>query len=105
MDSTDVRARLEAYRQQQKELDWTGTFEQYFDIAIKNPHVAQLAHARIHDMIMEEGVEEGPNGTPRYNFFGKQLFGLEKPIAQVVEYFSAAAARLEPRKRILLLMG
>ncbi|MDB5059632.1 MAG: serine protein kinase [Chloroflexi bacterium] len=105
MDSTDVRARLEAYRQQQKELDWTGTFEQYFDIAIKNPHVAQLAHARIHDMIMEEGVEEGPNGNPRYNFFGKQLFGLEKPIAQVVEYFSAAAARLEPRKRILLLMG
>ena len=31
--------------------------------------------------------------------------GLEKPIAQIVEYFSAAAKRLEPRKRILLLMG
>ena len=105
MDSTDVRARLEAYRQQQKELNWTGTFEQYLDIAIKNPHVAQLAHARIYDMIMEEGVEEGPDGLPRYKFFSKGLFGLEKPIAQIVEYFSAAAKRLEPRKRILLLMG
>ncbi len=105
MDSTDVRARLEAYRQQQKELNWTGTFDQYLDIAIKNPHVAQLAHARIHDMIMEEGVEEGPDGQPRYNFFSTQLFGLEKSIAQIVEYFSAAAKRLEPRKRILLLMG
>jgi serine protein kinase len=84
MNSTDVRARLEAFRQQQKELNWTGTFEEYLDLAIKNPRVAQLAHARI---------------------FSKHLYGLEKPIAQIVEYFSAAAKRLEPRKRILLLMG
>lgn len=105
MDSTDVRARLEAYRLQQKEMAWTGTFDQYLEMAIKNPHVAQLAHARIYDMIMEEGVEEGPDGQPRYKFFAKGLFGLEKPVAQIVEYFSAAAKRLEPRKRILLLMG
>ena len=105
MDTSDVRARLEAFRLQQKELSWSGTFEQYLDIAVGNPHVAQLAHARVYDMIMEDGVEEGPDGQPRYKFFDKQLFGLEKPIAQVVEYFSAAAARLEPRKRILLLMG
>jgi len=105
VDSTDVRARLEAYRLQQKEMAWTGTFDQYLEMAIKNPHVAQLAHARIYDMIMEEGVEEGPDGQPRYKFFAKGLFGLEKPVAQIVEYFSAAAKRLEPRKRILLLMG
>ena len=105
MDTSDVRARLEAFRLQQKELSWSGTFEQYLDIAVGNPHVAQLAHARVFDMVMEDGVEEGPDGQPRYKFFDKQLFGLEKPIAQVVEYFSAAAARLEPRKRILLLMG
>jgi serine protein kinase len=105
MNSTDVRARLEAFRQQQKELNWTGTFEEYLDLAIKNPRVAQLAHARIYDMIMEEGVDEGPDGQPRYRFFSKHLYGLEKPIAQIVEYFSAAAKRLEPRKRILLLMG
>ena len=86
-------------------MAWTGTFDQYLDMAIKNPHVAQLAHARIYDMIMEEGVEEGPDGQPRYKFFAKGLFGLEKPVAQIVEYFSAAAKRLEPRKRILLLMG
>jgi len=105
VDSTDVRARLEAYRLQQKEMAWTGTFDQYLEMAIKNPHVAQLAHARIYDMIMEEGVEEGPDGQPRYKFFAKGLFGLEKPVAQIVEYFSAAAKRLDPRKRILLLMG
>jgi len=105
VDTIDVRARLEAYRSRQKELNWTGTFDQYLDIAIKNPHVAQLAHARIYDMIMEEGVEDGPDGLPRYKFFGSQIFGLERSIGQVVDYFSAAAKRLEPRKRILLLMG
>src|SRR6185312_11675096 len=105
VDTSDVRARLEAYRRQQKELNWTGTFDQYLDIAIQNPHVAQLAHARIYDMIMEEGVEDGRDGLPHYKFFGKQIFGLERSIGQVVDYFSAAAKRLEPRKRILLLMG
>ena len=103
--ATDIRARLDAYRQQQRDLAWRGTFDDYFEIATKNPRVAQLAHARVYDMIMHEGVEEGPDGLPRYPFFSRELFGLEKPVAQIVEYFSAAAKRLEPRKRILLLMG
>ena len=103
--ATDIRARLDAYRQQQRDLAWRGTFDDYFEIATKNPRVAQLAHARVYDMIMHHGVEEGPDGLPRYPFFSRELFGLEKPVAQIVEYFSAAAKRLEPRKRILLLMG
>src|SRR5205085_8299530 len=41
----------------------------------------------------------------RYNFFTNELFGLEKTIQQLVEYFSSSARRLEVRKRILLLMG
>ncbi len=103
--ATDIRAKLDSYRQQQRDLAWKGTFEDYFTIAIKNPKIAQLAHARVYDMIMSEGVEDGPDGTPRYPFFSHQLFGLEKPVARIVEYFSAAAKRLEPRKRVLLLMG
>ncbi len=102
---TDIRARLDEYRQQQRDLQWTGTFEEYFHIVTKTPQVAQLAHARVYDMIMSAGVEDGPDNTPRYKFFSDELFGLEKPVAQIVEYFSAAAKRLEPRKRILLLMG
>jgi serine protein kinase len=40
-----------------------------------------------------------------YNFFSHELFGIEEPIARIVEYFKSAAQRLEVRKRILLLMG
>jgi len=103
--ATDIRARLDAFRQQQRDLAWQGTFDDYFTIVTTNPKVAQLAHARVYDMIMQDSVEEGPDGIPRHQFFAHELFGLEKPVGQIVEYFSAAAKRLEPRKRILLLMG
>jgi serine protein kinase len=66
--------------------------------------VAQLSHARVYEMLMAAGAEGdgGPRGT---GFFAGDLFGLEAPLQQLVEYFSSAARRLEVRKRILLLMG
>jgi serine protein kinase len=56
-------------------------------------------------MIMDAGVEQTPDGNDSFKFFSGELFGLERPVKQIVDYFSAAAKRLEPRKRILLLMG
>src|SRR5436305_7706767 len=56
-------------------------------------------------MVMDAGVEITRNGEPRFNFFSQEIFGIEKPLQQIVEYFHSAAQRLEVRKRILLLMG
>lgn len=97
--------RLETYRQEEQKLIWTGTFAEYFDLVIENPRIAQLSHARIHNMIVSAGVEADERGMPHYAFFEDDIFGIEKPLAQVVEYFQSAAQRLEVRKRILLLMG
>ena len=52
---TDIRTRLDEYRLQQRDLQWTGTFDEYFDIVTKTPQAAQLAHARVYDMIMSAG--------------------------------------------------
>jgi serine protein kinase len=101
----DLLKRLEDYRNQERELNWEGSFADYFEIVTKNPRVARLSHGRIYDMIMSAGVEVGKNGEPRYRFFQDEIFGLEKPLQQVVQYFNSAAQRLEVRKRILLLMG
>src|SRR5579885_978614 len=101
----DLVKRLEEYRDRERELQWEGTFAQYFEIATKKPHVARLSHERIYHMIMDAGVETARNGEPRYNFFSQEIFGIEKPLQQIVEYFHSAAQRLEVRKRILLLMG
>jgi serine protein kinase len=101
----DLIRKLEEYRAQEQALAWEGTFADYFEIVKQQPHVAQLSHARVFNMIMSEGVEVGKRGETRYNFFNTEIFGLDRPLQQIVEYFNSAAQRLEVRKRILLLMG
>ncbi|MEO8288936.1 MAG: protein prkA [Chloroflexota bacterium] len=101
----DLIKKLEELRAQEQSIAWQGTFADYFDVVKANPQVAQLSHARIFDMMMAAGVEEDKSGLPHYKFFDGEIFGLDKALQQVVEYFSSGAQRLEVRKRILLLMG
>jgi len=100
---------LEAHRRQNERLVWEGTFRDYFELVSGNPRLAALSHARICDMILSAGVEKIAEGTrdeiARFKFFSEELYGIEEPIARIVEYFKSAAQRLEVRKRILLLMG
>lgn len=101
----DLIKKLEEFRAQEQALSWEGTFADYFEVVKQSPRVAELSHARIFDMIMSAGVGVGKGGAPTYHFFDGEIYGLEKPLQQVVEYFNSAAQRLEVRKRILLLMG
>jgi serine protein kinase len=105
----DISELLAAHRREREELKWEGTFRDYFELVAGNPRLAQLSHARICNMILDAGVEKINEGTPdeisRYNFFSDELYGIDEPIEQIVDYFKSAAQRLEVRKRILLLMG
>jgi serine protein kinase len=101
----DLVKRLEEYRDRERGLLWEGTFAQYFEIATKRQEVSRLSHERIYHMIMDAGVQTTRTGEPHYNFFGQEIFGIEKPLQQIVDYFHSAAQRLEVRKRILLMMG
>jgi serine protein kinase len=105
----NISERLEDLRREHEALRWEGTFREYFELVAQNPRVAQLSHARINDMVHAAGIERLNEGTQHeilsYNFFAQELFGIEEPIARIVEYFKSAAQRLEVRKRILLLMG
>src|SRR5437763_6437795 len=56
-------------------------------------------------MIMDAGIETERTGETHYKFFSQEIFGIEKPLQQIVDYFHSAAQRLEVRKRVLLLMG
>jgi len=105
----NISERLEDLRREHEALRWEGTFRDYFELVAQNPRIAQLSHARINDMVHAAGIERLNEGTQHeilsYNFFAGELFGIEEPIARIVEYFKSAAQRLEVRKRILLLMG
>lgn len=101
----DLLERLRTHRAEEHHLHWRGRFSEYFALAAANPRVAQLSHARIYQMILEAGVTTDERGTRHYNFFADDIFGIEQPIEQLVDYFRSSAQRLEVRKRILLLMG
>ena len=105
----NISERLEDLRREHEALRWEGTFRDYFELVTQNPRIAQLSHARINDMVHAAGIDRVNEGTQHeiisHNFFASELFGIEEPIARLVEYFKSAAQRLEVRKRILLLMG
>ncbi|GAC1618664.1 MAG: hypothetical protein NVS4B7_10930 [Ktedonobacteraceae bacterium] len=101
----DLVKRLEEYRDRERGLSWEGTFAQYFELASKKPAVSRLSHERIYHMIMDAGVDTTRTGEQLYKFFSQEIFGIEKPLQQIVDYFHSAAQRLEVRKRVLLLMG
>ncbi len=105
----NISERLEDLRRDREALHWEGSFRDYFELVSQNPRLAELSHARVNDMIHAAGIEKLNEGArdeiTRYKFFADELYGIEEPLARIVEYFKSAAQRLEVRKRILLLMG
>ncbi|MFC4775665.1 PrkA family serine protein kinase [Paenibacillus sp. GCM10023252] len=102
----DIFKRISEYKTESEKLAWTGSFKEYIELLRNNPAPAMTAHSRVYEMIESYGVEELSNGQKRYQFFDKEIFGLDRAIEKLVEeYFHSAARRLDVRKRILLLMG
>ncbi len=97
---------VEEQRSLEKSLAWEGTFAEYLELVQKNPRIADLAHARLFNMIMAAGVEEGADGVKRFKFFEGELYGMERTLEQLVEeYLNPASRRLDIRKRILMFVG
>jgi serine protein kinase len=107
MSTWDILKQVEEQRALADQLHWEGTFKDYLEIVAKNPKIADLAHARMYDMVMSAGVEDKGEGKPKnYKFFEGEMFGMERTISHLVEeYFAPAARRLDIRKRILMLVG
>ncbi len=103
----DFLKRAEEQRSTEGKLAWEGTFADYLSLVEANPHAPALGHARMHGMVMQAGFTENPETKVRdYAFFKDEMFGLERPLQQLVdEYLCPAARRLDIRKRILMLVG
>lgn len=96
---------LKNHRDREAALAWRGTFADYLQRVVDNPTLGIHSHARIYEMIRKAGIKE-ENNQKSYQFFNKELFGMDKTLERLVEeYFHSAAKRLDVRKRILLLMG
>jgi serine protein kinase len=98
-----------------RDLHWEGSFVDYLEIVRQEPRVARTAFQRLYDMIVSYGSEEYTRNRERllhYNFFddpvesGKDaVFGLDKPLMELVQVFQSAARRYGTERRVLLLHG
>jgi serine protein kinase len=98
-----------------REQHWEGSFEEYVDLVSKKPRIARNAFQRIYDMIMHFGCERYTvlrEEMTRYNFFSDPIedgadaiFGLDKPLMNLVDFLKSAAHQYGTERRILLLHG
>jgi len=94
---------------------WEGTFDEYLDIVREHPEVTRSAYQRLYDMIMSHGTEEAfelKEKITRYKFFndfaaryGEEIYGLDRPLMQLVNAFKSAAKGYGTERRVLLLHG
>jgi len=98
-----------------REQHWEGSFNDYLDLVMENPAVARNAFQRLYDMILSYGVEsttQFKQEVTKYKFFSDPvdhgtdaIYGLERPLMQLVDFFKSAAQGYGTEKRILLLHG
>jgi serine protein kinase len=102
---SDIFEKIDVHLQNHRMGTWTGTFRDYLSMVMKQPSLAQRAHARLYNMIKRTGVQADDEGKEHYAFFEQDLFGIDEPLARVVEYFKAAAMGSDVGRRVLLLYG
>jgi serine protein kinase len=98
-----------------KKLHWEGSFAQYLDTVLAHPGVTRTAYQRLYDMVLSHGVEdvyENKDKLPRYKFFtefaarhGDGIYGLDRPLNQLVNTFKSAALGYGTERRVILLHG
>jgi serine protein kinase len=98
-----------------RDLHWEGAFEEYLEIIRQDPRVARTAYQRVYDMIVSHGFEEYSRHREKlihYYFFddpfenGRDaVFGIDRPLMELVQIFQSAARRYGTERRVILLHG
>ncbi len=98
-----------------RKIHWEGTFADYLDIVREHPEVTRTAYQRLYDMILSHGTDEvfeHKEKIIRYRFFtdyavrhGDGIYGLDRPLMQLVNAFKSAAKGYGTERRVLLLHG
>jgi serine protein kinase len=111
LDSVRSTLDLSDYRK----LHWEGGFDDYLDLILEQPTVTRTAYQRLYDMILSHGTEdvyENKEKLTRYKFFtefatkqGDGIYGLDRPLMQLVNTFKSAALGYGTERRVILLHG
>ena len=109
--------KIKKHREGKKTEKFTGYLEDYLRILEEDPRIASLAHKRLYEQIMEQGVSNLDEGDERcnrlfdgepvkiYDYFSDQFFGMERPLQKVMRFLHSAAMKGEESRQVLLLLG
>ncbi len=89
---------------------WEGTFGEFVKVILPQgpAAVARTSHQYIWDMLRWHGQSANPDATETVRareLLKRELFGIDDPLARVIEYFKAAAAGSDVGRRLMLLLG
>lgn len=115
--TVDFQAMLRTWQdsKEYREINWTGSFNDYIALVKERPKVTRNAFQRLYDLILEKGTEEYldfKKHVIHYKFFddeennGKDaVFGLDVPLMKLMNVLRAAAQGYGAEKRVILLHG
>ena len=106
-DATSFVESLGAYSRQHRAKHWAGTFEEFLrDIVPPSPRsLARSSHEYLWDMLCWFGRSQPDADSGPSALFQREVFGIDAPLARVVDYFKGAAAGSDVGRRLLLLLG
>jgi serine protein kinase len=81
----DIFTKIDEHHKKHRVSHWEGTFRDYLPMVVEHPQLAQLAHARVYDMVRSSGVEADEQGNERFQFFSRELFGIDEALARSVK--------------------
>jgi serine protein kinase len=100
---------LSTFTKEHKARHWEASFSEFLsEIVSPAPAlVTRTSHQYLWDMLRwtrERERENSPDGE-EIHLFSHDLFGMDEPLARIMDYFKAASAGSEVGRRLLLLLG
>ena len=108
---------IEKQRNKKKREKFEGTFIDYLNHLQDNPGLVKLAHKRLYDTVIKQGVNTIDVDTDGYrdifngdkirvyDYFSEEFFGMESVTNKLMRYLKSAAFKGEESRQVLLLMG
>ena len=115
---SDKFLKLVDKHQETKKLEkFSGVLSDYLALLEKNSDIPKLAHKRLYDTIVSEGITKMDKSTERshklfggedlktYDYFQDQFFGMERSLAKIMRFLRSASLKGEESRQVLLLLG
>jgi len=105
-------------REAKKHQQFSGSLLDYLDVVKENPKVSILAHQRMYELLIANGVKTikteeyprlkriyGNDVLKRYIYFENDFFGIDKTIMKIMRYFHSAGMKGEESRQVLYFVG